>query len=139
MQYRSIYLTFLYTDIDECADPELQEGGLCSLGCVNTLGSYQCVNLSKQTPDDHPPTNTEPTIPLPLMPAECAPGFEVGPSGSCVDIDECTTNKGGCSHICHNTLGGAHCLCPRGFMLGSDWKSCKGFLKCKFVCCLILG
>jgi len=119
-------LTFLYTDIDECADPELQEGEHCSLGCVNTLGSYHCVDLSKQAPGDHPPISTEPTIPVPLMPAECAAGFEVGPSGSCVDVDECTTNKGGCSHICHNTLGGAHCLCPRGFMLGNDWKSCKG-------------
>lgn len=112
-------------DIDECADPELQEGGHCSLGCVNTLGSYQCVDLSKQVPDDHPPTSTEPTITISSMPAGCAPGFEVGPSGSCVDIDECATNKGGCSHICQNTLGGAHCLCPRGFMLGNDWKSCK--------------
>lgn len=137
MQYRCVCASFLHTDIDECADPELQEGGRCSLGCVNTLGSYQCVDLSQQSAADHPPISTESTIPLSSTPAGCAPGFEVGPSGSCMDIDECATSKGGCSHICQNTLGGANCLCPHGFMLGNDSKSCKDFCKYKFTCHLI--
>ncbi|PNF18498.1 hypothetical protein B7P43_G09032 [Cryptotermes secundus] len=42
-----------------------------------------------------------------------------------MDTDECAINNGGCSHTCQNTLGGANCLCPPGFMLGNDWKTCK--------------
>ncbi|XP_069686291.1 uncharacterized protein [Periplaneta americana] len=121
-------------DIDECADPELQEEEHCSIGCVNTVGSYHCVDLRDQAPDDFPPTTTEdPTVhfttELPTTtvstPVECLPGFEVGPFGSCRDIDECATGNGGCSHTCHNTLGSSNCRCPPGYMLGTDWKTCK--------------
>ncbi|PSN38013.1 hypothetical protein C0J52_19289 [Blattella germanica] len=121
-------------DIDECADPELQEGEHCSIGCVNTLGSYHCVDLRDQAPDEYP-TTSEPTTPVPsltttaptttIAPVDCLPGFEAGPYGSCKDIDECATNNGGCSHTCKNTLGSAFCLCPPEFMLASDWKTCK--------------
>ncbi|KAJ9573725.1 hypothetical protein L9F63_008888, partial [Diploptera punctata] len=118
-------------DIDECADPELQEGERCTIGCVNTLGSYQCVGLRDQAPDDVPlPTTTQATTtptttttsPEPVV---CLPGFEIGPFGSCKDVDECSTNNGGCSHTCKNTLGSVFCLCPPGFMLENDWKTCK--------------
>jgi CUB/sushi domain-containing protein len=95
------------------------------VGCVNTLGSYQCVDLRGQASGDHPPSR-EPADTLSSISAECSSGFEVGPSGKCIDIDECATKNGGCSHTCQNTLGGADCLCPPGFMLGNDWKTCKG-------------
>jgi hypothetical protein len=54
-----------------------------------------------------------------------------------MDIDECAINNGGCSHTCQNTLGGSNCLCPPGFMLGNDWKSCKGAqFSYNFIWCL---
>lgn len=117
---------FWFADIDECSDPELQEGDNCSEGCVNTLGSYKCVNLKDLTPAELSPTSTEHINPVSTKITLCSPGFEIGPSGSCMDIDECAINNGGCSHTCQNTLGGANCICPTGFMLGNDWKSCKG-------------
>ena len=45
---------------------------------------------------------------------------------TCEDLDECARNNAGCSHTCLNTLGRAFCLCPPGFMLGTDWKTCHG-------------
>jgi hypothetical protein len=45
---------------------------------------------------------------------------------TCQDVDECTHDNAGCSHTCLNTLGRAFCLCPPGFMLGADWKTCHG-------------
>lgn len=49
---------------------------------------------------------------------------------SCEDVDECAQNNAGCSHTCLNTLGRAFCLCPIGFMLGADWKTCYGKKRC---------
>jgi hypothetical protein len=127
VQYVSVCSIFSYADIDECIDPELQEGGRCSVGCVNTLGSYQCVDLKDQASGNHLPS-TESADTISSASAECSSGFKLGSSGSCIDIDECATNNGGCSHTCQNTLGEANCLCPPGFMLGNDWKTCKGAL-----------
>lgn len=95
------------------------------MGCVNTLGSYQCVDLEAQASGDHP-SSVESTGTTSSMSVECSSGFKIGTSGSCIDIDECAINNGGCSHTCQNTLGGANCLCPPSFMLGNDWKTCKG-------------
>ena len=33
-----IYLTFMFTDIDECQD----DTNICQQGCINTDGSYNC-------------------------------------------------------------------------------------------------
>ena len=34
-----------------------------------------------------------------------------------VDIDECSTNDGGCQQHCHNTLGSYYCSCDSGWRL----------------------
>lgn len=48
----------------------------------------------------------------------CALGYEQNPvSRLCVDVDECLTANGGCSHRCVNTEGSYTCLCPAGFGL----------------------
>ena len=42
------------------------------------------------------------------------------------DIDECSSNSGGCDHTCVNTVGSFECQCTNGFRLSSDESSCIG-------------
>ena len=69
-------------DIDEC----VQNVAICQgQSCRNTLGSYECY---------------------------CSVGFVSGAGGdTCVDVDECMTENGGCEHICTNTAGSYTCGC----------------------------
>uniref|UniRef100_F6TPL8 Sushi domain-containing protein n=1 Tax=Ciona intestinalis TaxID=7719 RepID=F6TPL8_CIOIN len=43
---------------------------------------------------------------------------------SCVDINECDAQNGGCSDRCMNTAGSYICVCNDDRMLGSDGKTC---------------
>ena len=43
-----------------------------------------------------------------------------------IDVDECLFNNGGCSHFCHNFIGGFYCSCRIGYRLDDDIKSCIG-------------
>jgi hypothetical protein len=46
------------------------------------------------------------------------PGFEGEDGRDCSDVDECgEEEKGGCSHICENTVGSFFCLCPEGNLI----------------------
>lgn len=42
------------------------------------------------------------------------------------DVDECDINNFQCSHDCVNTVGSAYCVCPHGFELAEDNKTCTG-------------
>ena len=42
------------------------------------------------------------------------------------DVNECTTNNGGCSQICRNTQGSRVCSCRRGYILASNRIACNG-------------
>ena len=83
--------------VDECAKPELNQ---CEHKCVNTLTSYHC---------------------------ECNPGYKLLPDGkACIDIDECTAEKGKCSQYCYNTPGSFYCKCNETFYDRElDGKTCK--------------
>lgn len=67
----------------------------------------------------------------------CPDGFQVADrlaetedGSACTDVDECESdNKFGCSHLCVNTQGSAHCECPSGWKLEEDGKRCQGELK----------
>lgn len=41
------------------------------------------------------------------------------------DVDECLLKKP-CQHECRNTVGSFHCLCPPGYKLLPNGRSCKG-------------
>ena len=49
------------------------------------------------------------------------PGFRQDASKtSCLDIDECSINNGGCGeHSCVNTYGSYRCDCKKGYQLSS--------------------
>ncbi|KFB47090.1 AGAP005713-PA-like protein [Anopheles sinensis] len=91
-------------DVNECL---LRNGhGPCQDTCINTWSSYRCT-------------------------CDGLPGTRLAPDGhSCEDIDECTVGNGGCSHTCLNTLGRAFCVCPEGYMLDEDWKTCVDVDEC---------
>lgn len=46
----------------------------------------------------------------------------------CTDVDECLLRKP-CQHECRNTIGSFQCLCPSGYQLLPNGRSCKGMEK----------
>ncbi|XP_071442617.1 fibulin-1-like [Hetaerina americana] len=93
-------------DIDECAF-----GNPCKRNqrCLNTLGSYRCVNF-----------------------LSCGGGHELNEAGThCIDIDECARGTHDCSpdQICQNRAGGYICQCPAGFTRGAG-KKCVDIDEC---------
>uniref|UniRef100_A0AAY5L311 Hemicentin 2 n=1 Tax=Esox lucius TaxID=8010 RepID=A0AAY5L311_ESOLU len=49
--------------------------------------------------------------------------------GTCVDVDECLL-RNPCQHECRNTIGSFQCLCPQGYQLLSNGRSCKDIDEC---------
>ena len=43
-----------------------------------------------------------------------------------LDVDECASNNGSCTHICTNKPGNYECSCKNGYTLNSDGKTCSG-------------
>ena len=48
-----------------------------------------------------------------------------------IDVDECLTDNGGCTHQCNNDIGSYNCSCWDGYELSSDNHTCIG--KCTFL------
>ena len=42
------------------------------------------------------------------------------------DINECVENPSVCSHQCRNVKGSYKCVCPRGYVLLEDGRTCSG-------------
>ena len=42
------------------------------------------------------------------------------------DVDECSSDNGGCSQECNNTIGSYYCTCLDGFTLQADSHTCEG-------------
>lgn len=76
---------------------------------------------------------------IPELEETCPEGFQLADrlaeaedGSACLDVDECATeDQFGCSHLCVNTQGSAHCDCPSGWKMTNDGKTCRGnqFLK----------
>lgn len=42
------------------------------------------------------------------------------------DVDECEKKTDGCSHLCENIKGSFECVCPPGYKVSTDYKTCVG-------------
>lgn len=49
---------------------------------------------------------------------------------SFADIDECATDNGGCSDACVNVASSYQCICPGGYAIGPDGKTCEDIDEC---------
>ncbi|CAJ1068041.1 hemicentin-1 [Xyrichtys novacula] len=58
----------------------------------------------------------------------CPAGY-TNRDGTCVDVDECLLRKP-CQHKCQNTVGSFQCLCPPGYQLLPNGRSCKDIDEC---------
>ncbi|XP_056628956.1 hemicentin-1 isoform X2 [Triplophysa dalaica] len=59
---------------------------------------------------------------------ECPIGY-TSKDGTCIDIDECVFRKP-CQHECRNTIGSYQCMCPPGYQLSSNGRTCKDIDEC---------
>ncbi|XP_030853395.1 hemicentin-1 isoform X1 [Strongylocentrotus purpuratus] len=89
-------------DVNEC-----EEHNPCQINqdCINQQGRYRCITV-------------------------CQQGFEKARNGSCIDINECRTNRHECAatQTCMNSMGSYACLCPRGFR--AEGRRCNDINEC---------
>ncbi|XP_018593706.2 oncoprotein-induced transcript 3 protein [Scleropages formosus] len=61
----------------------------------------------------------------------CGTGTTLGPDGqTCLDLNECERNNGGCAEVCVNTKGSRRCDCGPGKVLAQDGQSCEEIQGC---------
>ncbi|GFT57284.1 sushi, von Willebrand factor type A, EGF and pentraxin domain-containing protein 1, partial [Nephila pilipes] len=138
--------------VDECSDDKLNR---CDHDCLNFEGGYNCscrpgyVSLGdfRCEPcrtNSYKSVNNLACVDCPahsytngggktsIEDCFCNSGFSgnLADNVPCQDINECATENFGCSDICSNTLGSAHCACPPGFELQEDHKTCKDIDEC---------
>ena len=92
----------LHTDIDECSE------GIsgCPHLCINIIGSYSCnCHNGYQLASDNHTCFGKIIIAL----------FIIDIAYDVTDINECTSQNGGCQQICTNTNGSFQCSCYSGF------------------------
>ncbi|XP_055846374.1 fibrillin-2 isoform X2 [Episyrphus balteatus] len=111
-------------DINECESADI--ASKCPGGCENTVGSYNCL----PQPTEETRTNEVESIPNPTHTLLCEEGFRLSPDGNCVDIDECAEGIAKCDN-CRNNHGSYDCLCPTGYELSDDERTCVDINECE--------
>nr|XP_053650237.1 hemicentin-1-like [Cherax quadricarinatus] len=143
-------------DVDEC----LATPSPCNYQCHNLRGTYQCICAPGQQrlPDGKSCVGLqyveEPRARYPLSPrrprpalagypttefqekllhkfyvqSSCPQGFDYE-AGECKDVDECALTDR-CQHHCHNTVGSYVCLCPPGYRLNTNQRTCDDIDEC---------
>lgn len=61
-----------------------------------------------------------------------ADGLFSGAGASCVDVNECSNNNGGCKKTCLNSPGSFRCDCGPGYFTFDGGKSCTDLNECGF-------
>ncbi|KAI4487368.1 hypothetical protein M0804_005517 [Polistes exclamans] len=132
-------------DVNEC---EENNGG-CEYKCVNTPGSFrcECPKGMKQGEDRYTCIDINECLlnnghgPCQDTCRNLIGGYECSCEGlqdtvlsadnhTCQNAGPCSVNNAGCSHTCLSTMGRVFCLCPDGFMLEDDWKTCQDVDEC---------
>ncbi|XP_073460679.1 von Willebrand factor C and EGF domain-containing protein isoform X1 [Aquarana catesbeiana] len=63
---------------------------------------------------------------------DCGPGLKLAADRtSCLDIDECLTQRSVCQHRCKNIHGSYRCLCGTGFTLQNNGHTCADINECR--------
>ncbi|KAH8853280.1 Fibrillin-1 [Schistosoma japonicum] len=112
-------------DIDEC----LEKSFHCDDGkiCVNTLGSYYCIESNCSTTQIYDYEEKRCT---------CEKGYRLD-ENECIDIDECYENKHNCTYdsTCMNYIGGYRCIrveeCPSGLKRKYPLSRCEDINECE--------
>lgn len=92
-------------DINECTGGS--HGCDANATCTNSVGSHTCTCKAGYTGDGA--TCQAATV-------ECQPGYQQGPSGTCVDLDECAGGNPCGVGTCSNLQGSWSCSCPTGYV-----------------------
>ena len=86
--------------------------------------SYQCFNRSFVCPANSTCVNT-----MESAYCECNEGFFMFENKCHLNVD-CAVNNGSCDHLCSTTNGTDHCVCPLGYRLYGDRRSCVDINEC---------
>ena len=108
---------FCADDIQECAIGTHDCSASDNLHCVNTPGSYECVDCHSDA-----------------VACECPVGYTGTGAALCVDINECIVSPCVPGAECQNTLGSYTCQCPPGYVPGPT--ACENFDACEFTTCM---
>ncbi|KAK7482356.1 hypothetical protein BaRGS_00026375, partial [Batillaria attramentaria] len=131
-----------------CTDENECENGVaaCEQICVNVVGSFNCEcsagfvldadrSSCKKAEDVCAESNLNCDYDCTLDDSDnpvcfCQTGFKLATDqATCLDINECAINNGGCSDVCTNSDGGFQCSCPVGKRL-VDLKDCVDINEC---------
>uniref|UniRef100_A0A672H6I1 Fibrillin-1 n=1 Tax=Salarias fasciatus TaxID=181472 RepID=A0A672H6I1_SALFA len=138
---------YRFTPTGQCLDRnECQEiPTVCNPGeCIDTLGSYRCIcpNGYKTTRDQSMCVDVDECERQPCGNGTCKntvgsynclcyPGFQNSHNGDCIDVDECSTQRGLCRNgQCVNTVGTFLCVCHDGYELTLDGRLCGDIDEC---------
>jgi hypothetical protein len=107
-----------------CSCPAAQHA--CGQTCVSSTTTASCGTRCTPCPQ---PAHSTATCTTGTCGFTCDPGYREQ-NGTCVDIDECATNNGGCSAnaTCANTPGARTCTCQPGY--SGDGVTCTDVNEC---------
>lgn len=138
---------YRFTPTGQCLDRNecIENPGICNPGqCIDTLGSYRCIcpNGFKTTRDESMCVDVDECERQPCGNGTCKntvgsynclcyPGFQNSHNSDCIDIDECSTQRGLCRNgQCLNTVGSFTCSCNVGYELSLDGRMCTDINEC---------
>ncbi|XP_034735795.1 fibrillin-1 isoform X2 [Etheostoma cragini] len=138
---------YRFTPTGQCLDRNecIENPGICNPGqCIDTLGSYRCIcpNGFKTTRDHSMCVDVDECERQPCGNGTCKntvgsynclcyPGFQNSHNGDCIDVDECSTQRGMCRNgQCVNTIGTYLCVCHDGYELTLDGRLCADINEC---------